>query len=126
MSTIDIFEILCEGDAQADGLRFAGDLSLAQANHLHYLTADGSNVDVSVSEGKIMRQIDAEPAQAIPLYAPETLDISGVGGESFQYYDKYGNITAEASEVKLVGFTFLIEFGPVNQTAKSAVAIRTR
>jgi len=119
MAVSDILEIICEGDAQAGGLRFAQSVSTSEDNLISFIDQEGRVVRIEVSGGKVRRAIDLEDYKLIPYYTPDSLSVSGKAEKTFIYYSISGKI--RKTEIDLEA-----QIGGISRQSKTAIALRIR
>jgi prepilin-type N-terminal cleavage/methylation domain-containing protein len=118
-------EIICEGDQDSiGGLRFAESIEDAQDNKLEFITQRGDTIEIELNDGKIQQSVNGSSPQLIPYYAPADLEISGIDGAVFTYYDSAGSQTSNTAEVDRVRISLSCSKDGESVNLESTVKIR--
>lgn len=122
----DTLEIICEGDAKAGGLRFARDVLQSAANRVRFIDKDGNDILITGYHSQPVRSINSGSLELIPYYIPSSFTVVGKNGKAFEYYDRYGNITADPLQVKRVDIRLIATLQQKTKEVKTSVTIRGR
>lgn len=124
MATSDILDIICEGDAQAGGVRFSNQITEIADNQLSFTDQDNQNITIQLSGNKVYRSIGAGDLELIPYYVPSSLNVAGKETIAFQYYDESGIITGVAASVRRVEINLVASIGDRSTELKTAISLR--
>lgn len=125
MAAADVLDIICEGDAQAGGFRFAGQVLESENNRVRFLDQNNNDIIIKVENGQALRSInDGTTFKIVPYYAEESLNIEGKDTNAFQYYDSSGIITTTAEEVRRVDIYLVASMGNFAAEVKTSVSLR--
>lgn len=120
----DILWLAVDGDDQAGGVRFSQAITQADDNQINFTDQSGNSVAIQVLANKVYRSINGGGNSLIPYYAPEDLNLSGRGGQTFEYYDASDIITAVPSLVRRVNISLSASMGDINKEIKTSVRVR--
>lgn len=115
----EIIDTVFEGDPEANGLRFASSIILADENEVTYNTFNDEEVDIryDASDERVYRSIDGGAEIAVPYFSSNAMDVKGQSAQStiFKYYD--GSSTelsvpvSDPTEIAYVRVDIIVETG---------------
>lgn len=113
MLAADSLEVMIEGDSQYKGLRFSENISAIAANQITFLNQDSQSIRYRLDTGtnKLYRSVNSSAEAPIPYYASGAVNITGMNGTLFRYYDANETPTAVVNNVRLINITLVAATG---------------
>ncbi|MFH0762586.1 MAG: type II secretion system protein, partial [Candidatus Omnitrophota bacterium] len=104
MLAAEALDIMVEGDSQARGLRFSKSITGAANNQVTFNNQEDKSISyrLDTAASKLYRSIDGGAEALIPYYASAGINLSGVSGQLFAYYDSGEVSTSTPADVRRI------------------------
>ena len=113
MISMDILQMIVEGDASAQGLRNSRSMTSIAANDLTFVNQDSVTIRYRLDTGtnRFYRTIGAGAETLFPYYLPSGVNVIAKGGSLFTYYDSTETVTATAANVRWITIGLIVRVG---------------
>lgn len=109
----EALEIIVEGDSTAHGLRFCKAVTTAAANQVIVTNQDDQAISYRLDTvaGKLYRKIGLAAEVMIPYFMASDMELSGVGGSLFTYFDSADAVTVIPANVRRINIDLMAQNG---------------
>ncbi len=118
MVASDALDTMIEGDSNAHGLRFSRAMLNVQSNQVNFTNQDNGTIvyRLDVPSSKLFRSINGSAEALLPYYVASAINITGVGGQVFTYYDANETVTSNPVNVRRINISLAVKSGSGSYT----------